>query len=59
MFGTLGICRDIQERTNISIKKFVIRLGILRATVIEIARQENIAKLAIDIETQEFVKMLQ
>jgi transposase len=57
-FAALGIERYIQERTKISIKKFVHRLELLRTAVIEIAGQQHIAEPEIDIETQKLVKML-
>jgi transposase len=57
-FAALGICRYIQDRTTISIKKFIRRLSRLRTAVIEIAGQEHIAEPAIDIETKKIIKEL-
>ncbi|MDR2191683.1 MAG: IS1634 family transposase, partial [Endomicrobium sp.] len=42
-FAALAICRYIQERTNISIKRFVCKLEVLRTAIIEIAGQEHVA----------------
>jgi transposase len=57
-FAALGICRYIQERTKISIKKFVRRLEVMRTAIIEIAGKEHIAEPEIDIETHNLVKLL-
>jgi transposase len=57
-FAALGICRYIQDRTTISIKRFVRRLSRLRTAVIEIAGQEHIAEPEIDIGTNNIVKSL-
>jgi transposase len=57
-FAALGICRYIQDRTKLSIKRFVKNLEILRTAIIEIAGQEHIAEPEIDIETKNIVKAL-
>jgi hypothetical protein len=57
-FAALGICRYIQERTKISIKKFISRLAELQTAIIEIAGKKHIARPRIDIETQRLVKLL-
>jgi transposase len=57
-FAALGICRYIQDRTKLSIKRFVKNLEILRTAVIEIAGKDRIAEPAIDTETQKLVNLL-
>ena len=57
-FAALGICRDIQDRTKLSIKRFVNRLAELQTAIIEIAGKKIIARPRIDVETQKFVKLL-
>lgn len=46
------------NRTNISIKKFILRLERLRTEIIKIAGKEHIAEPEIDIEPQNLVKSL-
>jgi hypothetical protein len=58
-FAALGICRYIQERTKISIKRFINRLAELQTAIIEIAGKKHIAKPEIDTETRNIVKLLE
>ena len=57
-FAALGICRYIQDRTKLSIKRFVRRLERLRTGIIQIANKEHIAEPEIDAETQTLVNLL-
>jgi len=57
-FAALGICRYIQDRTKLSIKRFVRRLERLRTGIIQIANKEHIADPEIDKETQNLVNLL-
>ena len=57
-FAALGICRYIQDRTKLSIKKFISRLETLQTAIIEIAGKKHIARPEIDVETQRLVKLL-
>jgi hypothetical protein len=55
-FAALGICQD---RTKLSIKRFVRKLARLRTTIIEIAGKEYIAEPKIDAETHKIVNSLE
>ena len=57
-FAALGICIYIQDKTKLSIKRFVRRLSRLRTAVIEIAGQQHTAEPEIDIETKNIAKAL-
>jgi transposase len=57
-FAALAICRYIQDKTKLSIKKFVRRLERLRTAIIEIAGKEYIAEPEIDAETQNIIDLL-
>ncbi|MDR2437066.1 MAG: hypothetical protein LBD17_03235 [Endomicrobium sp.] len=57
-FTALGICRHIQERTKISIKKFIRKLARFKTAIVAIAGKEYTANPKIDIETQKLIRML-
>jgi transposase len=58
-FAALGIiCRYIQEKTGISIKKFVSKLEVLRTAIIKIGDNEYTAEPQIDEQTQDLTKLL-
>jgi hypothetical protein len=57
-FAALGICRYIQDRTNISIKRFIRKLERLRTAIIQIGDNEYTAEPKIDIEIKNLVKLL-
>jgi transposase len=57
-FAALGICRHVQEKTKISIKKFVRKLSKFKTAIVEIAGETHTAKPQIDIETQKLVNLL-
>ncbi|MDR2437002.1 MAG: hypothetical protein LBD17_02905 [Endomicrobium sp.] len=42
-WAALGICRHIQDKTKISIKKFVRKLSRFKTAVVEISGKEHIA----------------
>ncbi|MDR3243265.1 MAG: hypothetical protein LBT79_00790, partial [Elusimicrobiota bacterium] len=48
-FAAIGICRYIQDRTNISIKRFIRKLERLRTAIIQIGDNEYTAEPKIDI----------
>ncbi|MDR1941047.1 MAG: IS1634 family transposase, partial [Endomicrobium sp.] len=57
-FAALAICRYIQDRTKLSIKKFVQRLEVLRTGIIQIGDKEYIAEPEIDSDTKQIVNLL-
>jgi len=58
-FAALGICRYIQDKTKLSIKKFINRLAELQTAIIEIAGTKHIARPEIDKETLKIVNLLE
>jgi len=58
-FAALGICRYIQDKTKLSIKRFINRLSELQTAIIEIAGKKHIAKPEIDAETRNIIKLLE
>jgi transposase len=58
-FAALAICRYIQDRTKISIKKFAQRLEPLRTAIIQIGANQYTAEPEIDIETKKMIQLLQ
>ncbi|MDR1941665.1 MAG: IS1634 family transposase, partial [Endomicrobium sp.] len=58
-FAALAICRYIQDRTKLSIKKFVQRLEPLRTAIIQIGNKEYTAEPEIDDDTSAIINLLQ
>jgi hypothetical protein len=57
-FASLAICRYIQDKTKISIKKFVQRLKELRTGIVQIGDKQYTAEPVIDSDTERIVKLL-
>ncbi|MDR0822661.1 MAG: IS1634 family transposase [Endomicrobium sp.] len=57
-FAALAICRYIQDKTKISIKRFVQRLELLQTGIIKIGNNEYIAEPEIDFDTQQMINLL-
>ncbi|MDR2251963.1 MAG: hypothetical protein LBD98_03980 [Endomicrobium sp.] len=57
-FTALAIFRYIQDKTGISIKRFVQKLEPLRTAIVEISFKGYIAEPEIDNETQKLIKSL-
>jgi hypothetical protein len=57
-FAALEICKYIQDRTNISIKRFIRKLERLRTAIIQIGDNEYAAEPKIDIEIKNLVKLI-
>ena len=58
-FAALAISRYIQDKTKISIKKFVQRLKELRTGIVQIGDKQYTAEPVIDSDTERIVKLLQ
>jgi hypothetical protein len=57
-FAALGICRHIQDRTNMSMKRFIGKLERLRTAIIQIGNNGYIAEPKIDVEIKNLVKLI-
>jgi transposase len=57
-FAALAISRYIQDKTKISIKKFVRRLKELRTGIVQIGDKQYTAEPVIDSDTEKFIKLL-
>jgi len=57
-FAALAISRYIQDRTKISIKKFVRQLKELRTGIVQIGDKQYTAEPVIDLDTERMVKLL-
>ena len=57
-FAALAISRYVQDKTKISIKKFVQRLKELRTGIIQIGDKQYTAEPVIDSDTKKIVKLL-
>jgi len=58
-FAALAISRYIQDKTKISIKKFVQRLKELRTGIVQIGDKQYTAEPVIDSDTEKIVNLLQ
>jgi transposase len=57
-FAALAISRYIQDKTKISIKKFVRRLKELRTGIVQIGDKQYTAEPVIDSDTERIIKLL-
>jgi transposase len=57
-FAALAISRYIQERTKLSIKKFVKKLEPIKTGIIQIGNKEYTAQPQIDAETEKIINRL-
>jgi transposase len=57
-FAALAISRYIQDKTKLSIKKFVQRLEPLKTGVVQIGDKQYTAEPVIDSDTERIVKLL-
>jgi len=57
-FAALAICRYIQDKTKISIKRFVQRWGHFKTATIQVGEKQYIANPRIDMDTIKMLDML-